>query len=69
MTTSVQLTPGTRVRTPSRKLGTVTGWTSDDARHDFQLVPSIQWDAGTASTYRQYERLELLPHKQLSLLG
>ena len=68
-TTSNQLRPGTRIKTPSGKKGTVTGWVSDDARHDFQLVPSIQWDAGKAGTYRTYERLELLPHEQLLLLA
>ena len=68
-TTSDQLKPGTRVKSPSGKKGVITGWVSDNEQHDFQLVPSIQWDAGTASTYRNYERLELLPHTQLSLIA
>ena len=68
-TTSDQLRPGTRIRTPSGKKGTVSGWVSDNEAHDFELVPSIAWDTGTAGIYRQYERLELLPHNQLSLIA
>ena len=68
-TTSDQLTPGTRVKTPGGKKGVITGWVSDEKNLDNGLIPSIQWDTGTASAYRNYYTLQLLPHNQLSLMA
>ena len=63
-----QIVAGSRVRTPSRRCGTCLGWVSDTQNLDNGLIPSIEWDSGTVSAYRNYRALELLPQRQLSLL-